>query len=123
MKWLIRILILFYQKAISPVIHAIGGPASGCRFEPTCSRYFLQAVELHGAIKGSWLGVKRIGRCHPWGGTGLDPVPLPLSKTPHDCSCHKATKREIEPPSSESSSTKTQGFAPNENLSPETPQD
>lgn len=75
MKWLIRILIRVYQMVISPVIHALGGPNSGCRFTPSCSQYFLEAVETHGVLRGGWLGVCRIGRCNPWGGHGHDPVP------------------------------------------------
>ena len=75
MKTLIRWAIRFYKIFISPVIHFIGGPASGCRYTPTCSAYFLQAVETHGVLRGSWMGVKRICRCHPWGGQGEDPVP------------------------------------------------
>ncbi len=75
MKWLVRIGIRFYQRFISPVIHALGGPASGCRFTPTCSQYFLEAVETHGVLKGSWMGIKRIGRCNPWHLGGHDPVP------------------------------------------------
>ena len=75
MKFLVRLLIRFYQIAISPILHWVGGPGSGCRFEPSCSEYFLQAVEKHGAIRGSILGFKRIGRCGPWGGHGHDPVP------------------------------------------------
>lgn len=58
-----------YQAGVSPLL-----PAS-CRFTPTCSAYALQAVEEHGAMRGSWLAVKRIGRCHPFGGRGYDPVP------------------------------------------------
>lgn len=46
-----------------------------CRFAPTCSEYAADAVRNHGALRGSWLGLKRIGRCHPWGGSGYDPVP------------------------------------------------
>ncbi|MCH5220156.1 MAG: membrane protein insertion efficiency factor YidD [Muribaculaceae bacterium] len=61
--------IRFYQLAISPVL-----PKS-CRFSPTCSAYALEAIKKHGPIKGLWLAVKRIGRCHPWGGSGYDPVP------------------------------------------------
>jgi putative membrane protein insertion efficiency factor len=75
MRGLIRILVRFYQLTLSPLLVALAGPGSGCRFEPTCSEYLLQAVETHGALRGSWLGLKRIGRCHPWGGSGFDPVP------------------------------------------------
>ncbi len=46
-----------------------------CRYEPSCSAYALDALRLHGAARGSWLAVRRIGRCHPWGGSGFDPVP------------------------------------------------
>ena len=58
-----------YQVALAPAL----GPA--CRFEPSCSRYAAEAVERHGALRGSWLAVRRLGRCHPFGGCGLDPVP------------------------------------------------
>lgn len=75
MKRLVRIAIRGYQRLLSPALHAIGGPGSGCRFHPTCSEYFLQAVEMHGFWRGSWLGVKRIARCHPWCQGGEDPVP------------------------------------------------
>lgn len=71
----IRLLIGFYQKFINPIIKAIGGPTAGCRYHPTCSRYFLEACETHGAVKGSFFGIKRICRCHPWGGCGEDPIP------------------------------------------------
>ena len=74
MKTLSRILIRFYQLALSPAIHLIGGPGSGCRFTPSCSSYTLEAIERHGFIKGSWLGLCRICRCQPWGGSGYDPV-------------------------------------------------
>ena len=58
-----------YQILISPLLGA------NCRFTPTCSHYMIQAIEEWGVPKGIWLGVKRIGRCHPWGGHGPDPVP------------------------------------------------
>ena len=69
--WLIR----GYQILISPVIHAIGGPGSGCRFTPNCSAYGIEAVREHGVCMGLWLIVWRILRCNPWGGEGYDPVP------------------------------------------------
>lgn len=75
MKILIRLMIKFYRKFINPVLHAVGGPLAGCRFRPTCSQYFLDAVEIHGVCKGVCLGIWRILRCNPWGGTGHDPVP------------------------------------------------
>ena len=62
-------LVRFYQVAISPWL---GG---NCRFQPTCSAYAIEALETHGAMKGGWLAIRRIGRCHPWGGSGYDPVP------------------------------------------------
>ena len=51
------------------------GRPSPCRYQPTCSAYALEAVEVHGAARGAWLAVRRITRCHPWGGHGWDPVP------------------------------------------------
>ena len=62
-------LIRFYQKCISPLTP----PA--CRYTPTCSQYAIEAIRKYGAIKGCWLAAKRIARCHPWGGSGYDPVP------------------------------------------------
>ena len=62
-------LIRFYQVAISPYT-----PAS-CRFTPTCSQYSVESLQVHGLIKGGWLALKRISKCHPWGGSGYDPVP------------------------------------------------
>ena len=69
--WFIRL----YQKGISPHF-----PPT-CRFVPTCSSYAIQAIERFGAIKGSFLAIKRLLRCHPWGGHGYDPVP---EKTPKE---------------------------------------
>lgn len=62
------LLIRFYQTVISPII----GPK--CRFTPTCSQYGLEAIKKYGPLKGGWMTLKRIGRCHPWGGSGYDPV-------------------------------------------------
>ncbi len=72
---LIYLGVRLYQKFLNPVLKVIGGPNSGCRFSPTCSHYFLEAVKNHGPYRGSWLGICRIFRCHPWGGCGEDPVP------------------------------------------------
>ncbi|MRN38381.1 membrane protein insertion efficiency factor YidD [Neisseria sp. N95_16] len=63
------LMIRFYQYAISPLI------PPRCRFTPTCSQYAVEAVQKHGAFKGGWLALKRIARCHPFGGSGHDPVP------------------------------------------------
>jgi uncharacterized protein len=82
MVGLVRFFIRAYQCTLSPLLRLLSGPGSGCRFTPTCSAYFLQAVEVHGVLHGSWLGLKRLGRCHPWGGCGHDPVPLPKNPSP-----------------------------------------
>lgn len=63
------LLILFYRRCISPFT-----PAS-CRFTPTCSQYALEAFRKYGPLKGLYLTVRRLARCHPWGGSGYDPVP------------------------------------------------
>lgn len=85
MLLIVRFLIRSYQWTISPLLSALTGPGGGCRFEPTCSRYFLEAVETHGVLRGSWLGLKRLGRCQPWGGEGHDPVP------PREAHAHQHT--------------------------------
>ncbi len=86
MRWLIRVLIRAYKLTLSPLLAFLGGPASGCRFQPTCSTYFLDAVEMHGVFRGSWMGLRRLGRCHPWGGSGYDPVPeRRIAKQLHCC--------------------------------------
>ena len=63
------LLVRIYQLMISPWL------GRNCRFSPTCSSYMLEALRTHGLIKGLYLGIKRILRCHPWGGSGYDPVP------------------------------------------------
>jgi len=64
-----------YRCVISPAKLFLFGSMSGCRFTPSCSAYAMEAVRQHGCLIGSWLGLKRICRCHPWGGCGHDPVP------------------------------------------------
>jgi uncharacterized protein len=68
-KTIFLFLIRAYQKLISPFL-----PAS-CRFFPSCSVYTYQAIEKYGVLRGGWLGLRRIGRCHPWNPGGFDPVP------------------------------------------------
>ncbi|HZS17069.1 MAG TPA: membrane protein insertion efficiency factor YidD [Candidatus Udaeobacter sp.] len=88
MLWLVRSTIRLYQWTLSPLLSLLCGPDAGCRFTPTCSAYFLEAVEKHGVGRGSWLGLKRLARCQPWGGRGYDPVPMP----PHGCQAHSVTR-------------------------------
>lgn len=67
-----------YQLFLSPFL---GGR---CRYDPSCSAYAIEALRLHGPWRGAWLSVRRIGRCHPWGGMGYDPVPPPASSNRKD---------------------------------------
>ena len=69
MRYVLKYLIRGYQLAISPLL----GPR--CRFYPSCSHYAIEAIETHGSLRGSWLTIKRISRCHPWHEGGFDPVP------------------------------------------------
>jgi len=69
MRKLAIVPIQFYRYAISPLM------ANHCRFYPSCSCYELEAIEIHGLLRGSWLTVRRLGRCHPWNAGGFDPVP------------------------------------------------
>ena len=70
-------LIRLYQIALSPWLGA------KCRYEPTCSHYAAEAITRHGVVRGVWLAAKRLGRCHPWGRSGYDPVPLkPAARRP-----------------------------------------
>ncbi|MEO5342649.1 MAG: membrane protein insertion efficiency factor YidD [Gammaproteobacteria bacterium SHHR-1] len=68
-QWLLIKLVRFYQLVFSPLL------GRSCRYEPTCSSYMLQAVARFGALRGGWMGIKRIFRCHPFHPGGYDPVP------------------------------------------------
>ncbi|WP_321473417.1 membrane protein insertion efficiency factor YidD [uncultured Paludibaculum sp.] len=68
MQWLILALLSGYKSWISPLL------PSACRFHPTCSEYMMQAVRKHGVLRGIWMGLRRLARCHPWNPGGLDPV-------------------------------------------------
>ena len=72
----LRAVIRAYQLFVSPLL----GPS--CRYTPTCSEYALQAFEGHGVLRGGWLALRRLLRCHPWGGSGYDPVPEPPPRPP-----------------------------------------
>jgi uncharacterized protein len=78
--WPLKVLVYGYRWLISPVL-----PAS-CRYAPSCSEYALEALTRHGAVSGGWYTLKRLARCHPWGGSGYDPVPG--SDLGHDRNCH-----------------------------------
>jgi hypothetical protein len=69
MKSVLLVALRGYRLVISPVVGA------NCRFYPSCSQYASEAIERYGALRGSWLAVKRVGRCHPWHPGGFDPVP------------------------------------------------
>lgn len=69
LAWPLLAVVGFYRLAVSPWLGV------NCRYQPSCSQYAMDALRLHGAVQGSWLAAKRIGRCHPWGGSGFDPVP------------------------------------------------
>ncbi len=71
------VLIRGYQLTLSAFL------GRQCRYLPTCSEYAREAVQRYGALSGAWLAVRRIGRCHPWGGSGYDPVPNPKSPKPN----------------------------------------
>lgn len=80
-RYILILLLITYRKVISPLYGQV------CRFFPSCSAYALEAITVHGAVKGSWLAAKRLARCHPWNAGGVDHVPAgrrewPANQTP-----------------------------------------
>ena len=83
MKTLMMLLVRAYQLCISPFL------GRNCRFYPSCSQYAMEAIGLHGALKGGMLAARRLAKCHPWHAGGVDPVPdKPPAKPASDCGCH-----------------------------------
>ena len=76
--WVISLPVRFYRLVFTAWV------GHGCRFQPTCSAYGMEALEKHGAIKGTYLMIYRILRCNPWGGSGIDNVPEPKHRCNHD---------------------------------------
>jgi len=76
MKYVLIALLKGYRFAISPLYGQV------CRYHPTCSAYALEAVQTHGALRGTWLAMRRVARCHPWAAGGFDPVPAQTDRTP-----------------------------------------
>ena len=72
------LLIRGYQLIVSPIL------GSNCRFMPTCSEYALESLKAYGLIKGTFLTIKRIGKCHPWGSHGYDPIPTKMEKNKYE---------------------------------------
>jgi putative membrane protein insertion efficiency factor len=81
MNRLLVLLLRGYQLLLSPML------GQRCRFYPSCSHYAIEAITLHGAARGGWLTLRRLGKCHPWHEGGLDPVP-PKAASSSACACH-----------------------------------
>ena len=89
--WVLVVLLTGYRRLISPLL-----PPS-CRFYPSCSAYALEAVQVHGALRGSWLAARRLSRCHPFHAGGLDPVPpaRPARRRAADSEISEQSAREL----------------------------
>ena len=81
MKRLLLVLLRAYQLIVSPML------GQNCRYYPSCSHYAMEAIRVHGAARGGWLGLKRLGRCHPWQAGGFDPVPPADGKPSSSTAC------------------------------------
>ena len=76
MKRILLAFLDFYGRWISPAVRSLS-PATSCRYQPTCSQYAREAIQVHGAARGGWMALRRLLRCHPFGRGDFDPVPLP----------------------------------------------
>ncbi|MBD8533292.1 MULTISPECIES: membrane protein insertion efficiency factor YidD [unclassified Massilia] len=81
MKTLLIWIVRAYRLVLSPML------GQNCRFYPSCSSYAIEALQTHGALRGSWLAARRLGRCHPWNAGGVDPVPPNRHKHSHSAAC------------------------------------
>ena len=79
-----------YQLGIAPYLGA------NCRYTPGCSTYALEAIRIHGALRGVWLALRRLARCHPWGGSGYDPVPANASMPAMVAGCSHGAHRHLD---------------------------
>ncbi|MBL4603115.1 MAG: membrane protein insertion efficiency factor YidD [Emcibacteraceae bacterium] len=82
LSYFLKALITVYKYVISPLL----GPK--CRYLPTCSSYAMEAIDIHGPIKGGWMAIRRIIRCNPWGNSGYDPVPAKKQVGSDNCNCN-----------------------------------
>jgi hypothetical protein len=101
-KWLASLparsllsLIWLYRHSLSPVLPVVCGPGCGCRFHPTCAAYAADAVRTYGAMRGLWLAVRRLLKCHPWHPGGFDPIPPPNQPLPSDGLQRMSTPRPV----------------------------
>ena len=85
LNWLLKAMITVYRYTLSPLL------GKNCRYLPTCSAYAYEAIDRFGPIRGGYLAIRRIGRCHPWGGSGFDPVP-DLAAPVKDINCETDNK-------------------------------
>ena len=81
MKTLLIWIVRAYRLVLSPML------GQNCRFYPSCSSYAIEALQTHGALRGSWLAARRLGRCHPWNEGGVDPVPPSRRQHSHSAAC------------------------------------
>jgi len=86
-----------YKYVVSPLLHSAAGVTGACRFQPTCSEYAAIAVSEYGFVRGGWMALRRLLRCHPFHRGGFDPVPAKhsLSSVAHSCSIHSPVRRQL----------------------------